>query len=545
MNKVAHYLQEHLLGEVVTSDDARRHFSTDASILTLTPSIIAYPRNENDLRKAARFSWQLAERGRIIPITPRGLGSDLSGAALGQGIMLVFPAHMNRILELDSKSGVVTVEPGANYSKLQQALNTHGRFLPPYPPSQNYSTIGGAVANNKGGEKSIKYGSTLNFIKSLRVVLANGEVIETHRLSKRELNKKMGLSTFEGEIYRSVDALIEENGDLVDSLNIDVTKNTSGYNLPAVKKKDGSFDLTPLIAGSQGTLGIISEVTLLSASFNPKTTLIAAFFNDFSDVEEAIINLRKLPKPPSAIEVVDSNLLQYVSEINPNQLKDVVTAPFSKMAMLVEFDDISDRIQAKLAKKAKKILENAGAKCRVETDPIKRDELWKIRHSAATLIGHSVGGKRALPIVEDAVVPVDQINNFLSTIYKLFDKHKLPIAVWGHGGNGNFHVQPFLDLGMLGDRQKIFRIMDDYYNLIIELGGSLSGQHNDGRLRGPYLDRLFGAEAYDLFGKLKAVFDPYGTMNPGVKMDVAIEDVKSMLRTEYSLEHLHDYMPRT
>lgn len=545
MNKVAHYLQEHLLGEVVTSDDARRHFSTDASIITLVPAMIAYPRNENDLRKTARFSWQLAERGRIIPITPRGLGSDLTGAALGQGIILVFPAHMNRILELDSKSGVVTVEPGVNYAKLQQALNTHGKFLPPYPASQNYSTIGGAVANNKGGEKSIKYGSTLNFIKSLRVVLSNGEVIETHRLTKRELNKKMGLSTFEGELYRSVDGLIEENGDLIDSMNIDVTKNTSGYNLPAVKKKDGSFDLTPLIAGSQGTLGIISEITLLSETYNPKTTLIAAFFSELHDVEDAIHKLRKMPKPPSAIEVVDKNLLQYVMENNPNQLKNVVKTPLPKMAMLVEFDDSSDRIQAKLAKKAKKILENAGAQTRLETDPTARDELWKIRHSAATLINHSVGGKRALPIIEDGVVPLDQISNFFNKVYQLFDKHKLPVAVWGHGGNGNFHVQPFLDLGSLGDRQKIFRLMDDYYNIIIELGGSLSGQHNDGRLRGPYLEKLFGTEAYELFGKLKAIFDPYGTMNPGVKLDVTVDDLKPMLRTEYSLEHLHDYMPRT
>ncbi|MBW3569444.1 FAD-binding oxidoreductase, partial [Candidatus Parcubacteria bacterium] len=473
------------------------------------------------------------------------LGSDLTGAALGQGIMLVFPAHMNRILELDSKSGVVTVEPGVNYAKLQQALNTHGRFLPPYPSSINYSTIGGAVANNKGGEKSIKYGSTLNFIKSLRFVLANGEVIETRRLSRRELNKKMGLSTFEGEIYRSIDALIEENGDLIDSLNRDVTKNTSGYNLPAVKKKDGSFDLTPLIAGSQGTLGIISEVTMLSEPYNPKTTLIAAFFNDLHEAEEAIHNLRKLPKPPSSIEVVDKNLLDYVSKINPNQLKNVVKSPLPKLAMLVEFDDPSDRIQAKLAKKAEKIIEKAGAQCRLETDPVAKDELWKIRHSAATLIAHSVGGKRALPIIEDGVVPIDQITNFLKAVYELFNKHKLPVAVWGHGGNANFHVQPFLDLSMLGDRQKVFRLMDDYYTMVLEFGGSLSGQHNDGRLRGPYLEKMFGSEAYELFGKLKAVFDPYGTMNPGVKMDVAVEDLKPILRTEYSLEHLYDYMPRT
>src|SRR5579862_108643 len=181
MNKIGHYLQTHVQGEVVTSLDARRYFSTDGSIITLTPSLILYPRNENDVRKTARFAWQLAERKRLIPITARGSGSDQGGAALGSGIVMVFPAHMNRIMELDAKSGAVTVEAGVNYGKLQQTLQTHGRFLPPYPASLEYSTIGGAIANNASGEKSVKYGDTRAYVQSLRVVLANGESVVTER----------------------------------------------------------------------------------------------------------------------------------------------------------------------------------------------------------------------------------------------------------------------------------------------------------------------------------------------------------------------------
>ncbi|MCA9328056.1 FAD-binding oxidoreductase, partial [Candidatus Saccharibacteria bacterium] len=166
MSKVAHYLQEHLVGEVMTSADARRYFSTDSSVFMQPPSIIVYPRNENDVRKTTRFAWQLAERGRTIPITARGAGTDLSGAAIGSGIMLVFPAHMNRIVELDQKTGVVVVEPGLNYGRLQQTLQTHERFLPPYPASIEYSTIGGAVSNNASGEKSVKYGVTTDYVKA-------------------------------------------------------------------------------------------------------------------------------------------------------------------------------------------------------------------------------------------------------------------------------------------------------------------------------------------------------------------------------------------
>jgi glycolate oxidase len=165
VSKIGHYLQEHLIGEVLSATDARRHFATDGSIFSVAPALIVYPQNENDVRKVARFSWQLAERNRIVPITARGSGTDQGGAALGSGLMVVFPAHMNRIVELDGKTGVVTVEPGINYGKLQQTLMTHGRFLPPYPASMEFSTIGGAVANNASGEKSLKYGDTRSFAR--------------------------------------------------------------------------------------------------------------------------------------------------------------------------------------------------------------------------------------------------------------------------------------------------------------------------------------------------------------------------------------------
>ncbi|MEK7152746.1 MAG: FAD-binding oxidoreductase, partial [Patescibacteria group bacterium] len=291
MSKVAHYLQEHLMGEVMTSPDARRFFATDASVLSLTPALIVYPRNENDVRKVARFTWQLAERGRVIPITARGSGTDLSGAALGSGIMLAFPAHMHRILELDSKSGLVAVEPGTNYAKLQQTLHTHDRFLPPYPASMEYSTIGGAVGNNSSGEKSIKYGDTRDYVHSLRVVLANGEAVEMSRLNKRELGKKLGLATFEGEIYRAVDALLEENQELIEKAPLSVTKNAAGYALGDIKRKDGSFDLTPLIVGSQGTLGLITEMTFDTEVYTPGTVLVAAQFDDLEKAQTAVLEL--------------------------------------------------------------------------------------------------------------------------------------------------------------------------------------------------------------------------------------------------------------
>ncbi len=537
MSKVAHYLQQHVIGEVLTTPDIRRYFSTDGSVLASLPSVVMYPHNENDVRKTARFTWQLAERGRVIPITARGMGTDQSGAAIGTGIIMVFPAHMNKILELDGKTGLVTVEPGLNYGKLQQTLHTHGRFLPPYPSSLEYSTIGGAISNNSGGEKTIKYGKTRDFVKKLRVVLANGEVIETRRLSKRELDKKLGLTTLEGEIYRSLDTLIEENSQLIKNFRLGVSKNSAGFDIFDVKHKDGSFDLSPLIIGSQGTLGIVTEAVLSTSPHNPDTTVIAALFDDIQVAEQVILELRKLSESPSAIEMVDEALLNFVDQQNPHQLKGVFTKPFPRIVLLIEFDNLNARLQSKMVKKATKILKNNQVVYKIESEDLAKEKLWKIRNSSAILYSHSDGGAKPLPIIEDGIVPVEKFSEFLAGIYLLFEKYKLVPSVWGHAGDANLHVQPILDLSLVGDRQKIFKLMEEYSELVIGLGGSTSGEHGDGRLRAPYLKKLYGDEIYAIFEKIKLIFDPYNTLNPGVKVNVSIDEIKPLLRQEFTINH--------
>lgn len=544
MSKIGHYLQEHVTGEVLSSPDIRRHFATDSSIFAVVPALVVYPHDENDVRKVARFSWQLAERNRIVPITARGAGADMGGAALGSGILLVFPAHMNRIVELDTKSGNVTVEPGIGYGKLQQTLMTHGRFLPPYPASLEYSTIGGAVANNASGERSVKYGDTRSFVKSLRVVLANGEVITTGRLSKRELNKKLGLATFEGEIYRSLDTLIEEKYDLIRNFQLPVAKNTAGYYLSDVKRDDGSIDLTPLIVGSQATLGIITEVTLDTEEHNPETTLFVASFNSLGDAQQAVLALRKLTDRPAIIEMIDGNLLKQVDRISPGKLKNLIPKPYPPVVMLVEFDD-SDKRQKKAAKRAKKIFDTFAAATQVETELDKQSRLWKIRHLSAMSATHAEGQAKALPIIDDGVVPVDKLAEFIGKLYEICQRNGVQPALWGHAGDANIRLQPHLDLGQVGDRQKVFKLMQEYYDLVISLGGTTSGEYNDGRLRAPFLKQLYGDEMYAVFQKVKQIFDPYNMLNPGVKIDVSLEDIKPLVRSEYGQGHPYEHLPRS
>ena len=543
LNKIAHYLQEHLVGEVTTSVDARRHFSTDAGIFRVAPQAIVYPRNESDVRKTARFAWQVAQRGKIIPVTARGLGSNLTGAAINSGIILVFPAHLNKVLVLDSSKGILVVQPGLNYGKLQQALHTHGLFLPPYPASVEFSTIGGAIANNAAGEKSVKYGATKNYTQELRLVLANGEVIATNKLSKKELKHKKSLKTFEAEIYRTLDNLLIEHKELLNKTRPNFVKNACGYDIWNIKDSKGNFNLTPLIIGSQGTLGVVTEIKLSAVRYNPVVSVMAGLFNDINNAVAAIKELKKLE--PSILELVNDQALNYVASINPNQFKGVINKPFPKVALIIEFDNNSGKVRSAKIKKAKNILVKYLASYKIANSEQDQANIYKLRQSVASISWHDEGGKTALPIIDDVVIPIEKTEEFFNKTYELFAKLGLSCPIWGHAGEGNYHVQPSFDLSQIGDRQRVFQLMDYYYGLILRLGGSITGQYNDGRLRGPFVKMQYGDEVYSLFEKVKRIFDPYNILNPGVKVGVGVNDVKNLMRQEYSLAHLYDHMPRT
>ena len=540
MSKVAHYLQEHLTGEVIASAGVRKHFSTDGSIFKILPALVVYPKNENDVRKTARFCWQLAERGRTMPITARSAGTNQSGGAIGSGIIMNFAAHMNRILEYDGKSGVVVAEPGLNYGRLEQTLHTHGRFLPPYPSSVEFSSIGGAVAENSGGEKSLKYGQTLKYVKNLRVVLANGEAIEVKKLNKRELSRKLGLSTLEGQIYRELDKLIEENHETVAKSRLNVSKNTAGYNLADIKQK-GSFDLTPLLVGAQGTLGVITEVTLGTEPYNPATTLLVALVDDAKVAQECISEVLKFSEPPSSIELIDKSVLELADKHNPNLLAGVINKPFASLVLIMEFDDTNAKVQKRLAAKAKKVLERYELNPMVESDTTAKDHIKKIHRAISAAMSHAEG-KVPLPVIDDGIVPVEHLAEFLEASRQLLSSQRVTSVLWGQGGDANLHIQPFLDLSEIGDVQRVFKLLQDYCKLVADFGGSTSGENNDGRLRAPYLKDLYGEEVYGLFAQVKQIFDPYGIMNPGVKINVTLDDIKPLLRTEYSNPLLYQHL---
>lgn len=546
MNKVASYLQEHIAGEVFDSERIRHRFATDASILTIKPSLVVHPRTTNDVRKVARFSWQLAEKGHILPVTARGNGTDLSGAAIGKGIIVSFPAHLNRILELDTKQRLVRVQPGVNFKSLQETLHTHGLFLPPFPASYEYSTVGGAIANNAAGIKSHKYGDMRKWVDKLEVVLANGEIIQTGRISKRELSKKLGLATLEGELYRAIDAILKDDMSLIDgyknSLKID--KDSVGYALEHVPGKGGSVDLTPLFVGSQGTLGIVTEAILRVAAYTPASSLAIASFSSIDDALDAAEQLQALK--PSVLEVLDGDVLQFVQKHNnyaiPADLSVADRVPTA--VLMVECDDSSHRVRAKFLKKTIRIVSVFTETYLTTDDFDELEKLWALRYSTSMFMSHDVGGLAALPVIEDVSVPPAALHQCIGETKALGKRHHCELAIWVHAASANIHVLPLIDLSKLGDRQKVFKLMDEYYRMIIKLGGTVASEHGDGRLRVPYTRLQVGDEVMAVFERLKQAADPYGTLNPGVKTGTSVKDLIEILRKDYSFTHLADFLPK-
>ncbi len=539
MSTLIKELQEKLDGEVVYDSQSRDFFSTDGGIFKVTPKLVIYPNNEKDVIETLRFNHNLVPKNKALTITARGKGTDQAGASLTEGISLVFPAHMRKMVSMGKDT--VTVQPGMIFSHLESVLKSHGRFLPPYPASVDFCSIGGALANNSSGEKTLKYGPMRNYVAGLRVVLHNGDVIETSRLNKKELKQKKKQGDLEGELYRKLDDLIENNKELIEKARPRVSKNSAGYDLWDIKGKDGSFDLSQLFVGSQSTLGVITEAMLYHIPFNNNTTLLVGYFDSVKKLQEAVVEIA--PLNPSAQELVDDKVINFVMEKQPSLVANLLPDKMPKVVLLVEFDDEKKKLQSKKAKQAEKILNKHAYDMKLSANKLEQDQLWKIRRQAAAVIWMQQGPKKALPIIEDGIVPLNKFDEFVEQAYGLLDKYKVKNAVWGHAGNGHLHIQPFMDLSNIRDRHKIYALSDEFYKMVLKLGGSISGEHNDGIMRGSYLRQMYGAEIYGLFKEVKKMFDPYNLLNPRSKLGATKEYGQVHLRKEYSMKHLSEHMP--
>jgi FAD/FMN-containing dehydrogenase len=293
------------------------------------------------------------------------------------------------------------------------------------------------------------------------------------------------------------------------------------------------FDLTQLIAGSQGTLGIITEITLWTIPKPKFSGLLLAFFDSFIKSGKATQIL--LEFEPSALEMVDHFLLEFIQKQKPEILSEIISDKIPEIVLLCEFDaDEIEEIEDKL-NKAKNSISDLSFKIFSTMDSAEQARFWAMRRSALVVIEESSKDKKALPFIEDVVVPSEKFPEYVSSLYEILKKYNVEFAVWGHAGDGNIHVQPFLDLGEPNDREKIFNIADEVFNVVVKLGGVFSGEHNDGIMRTPYLSKLYPAELLEVWKEVKRIFDPLGIFNPGKKIGCNLDYAKAHLREEYEV----------
>ncbi|HUC20032.1 MAG TPA: FAD-binding oxidoreductase, partial [Candidatus Polarisedimenticolaceae bacterium] len=393
-------LRTRLDGSVTDAKDVRQYFATDGSAFSAMPAAVVYPRHSDDVQAAAAYAHEQAGAGKGFSLIGRGKGSNRSGGVLGNGAIVVFPAYMNRVTRLTKDT--ISVQPGVAVDAVQMVLHTQGRTLAAYS-GEHYSSMGGVVATNKGGPRSLKYGTVATIVKRLKVVLDDGSIIETRRLSRREVERKKGVMTREGAIYRDIDGLLQDHSGLLKEAELDTKRNTAGYRLAAVRGSGGSMDLSQLFIGSQGTLGLITEITLDTARYESRTNLVTGYFDTIEAAGEAILRLLKLN--PSRIEFIGNQLLDALYSYQPQLVSGLLPEKPPKLVVMVEFDNTSHLRQNIQGRRAEVFMRKYAKGHYSTTNRQEQSKLWSLGQAAMVILNGKQAPKRSVPVIDDVCVP--------------------------------------------------------------------------------------------------------------------------------------------
>jgi FAD/FMN-containing dehydrogenase len=528
MNKLAQYLNQHLVGEVLVDDSVLERFATDNSPLSITPEMVVYPRSTNDIRKLLRFVSQLAEKGHQLPVTARGYGTNGTGAAIGRGVIVSLSSHMHTIFEYDAKQRLVRLQPGTSTRSLKNALRLHGTSMPFIEFDETDSTVGGLLSNSSTALSK-------DSVNQLEVVLSNGDNMQTKRLSKRDLNKIKGKQSFEADIYRAIDGLIDERKALIDQLD---DKNMSGYaSIADVKQKDGSLDLTPLFLGSQGTLGIISEMILKSDYVSDNKSIIVGATSDPANARDLVDDVAKIK--PAHMMYFDAATME-AAQLSGKTF--AFTNEVSNPTVVVAiFNDISARNQAKKLKKAQKLYTKHDAT--VATSADMNDSEFASVFSIISLSEQTDDTSSALPMMDNAYVPPARFEDFSNSLFELSKKLKIDLPLHGQPLEGLWTVRPKVNLKTVGGKQAVFKLIEEYSQLVERFGGYLAGGHSEGRLQTYSTYKTIDDEIQQLYIDIKNIFDPAGVLNSDVKQKIDVKDLVKSLRSSFRSQS-SDALPR-
>ncbi|MFI5240408.1 MAG: FAD-binding oxidoreductase [Candidatus Saccharimonadia bacterium] len=530
-------LKSIIKGEVDTSNDSLEKYSHDASLFEVKPQVIVFPSSTEDVKNLVKFVTKHKKNDQNLSITARSAGTDMSGGAINDSIIADFNRHFTQIISVNSQIG--HAQPGVFYRDFERETLKFKALMPSYPASRDLCTIGGMVNNNSGGEKSLEFGKTENFVEELKMVLADGNEYTLGPLDKKELDAKMKLTSFEGEIYRKTFALLDEHYDEIKAAKPNVTKNSTGYNIWDVwDRKSGVFDLTKVIVGAQGTLGFVTDIQFRLVPAKPHSGLLVLFLKDIDKLGE-VINV-VLEHKPATFESFDDVTLWLSIRFMPYFLKMLGLKAFIKLLIglipdgfmllkgipkLILMVEFNGETEAEVLEKIKALHKELGIKrayyeiTAEEEDPTeaKSQKYWIMRRQSFNLLRNKVKDKHTAPFIDDLVVPPKYLPEFLPKMRKIIKKYNLFATIAGHMGDGNFHIIPLMKLEEKDERAKLQPAMKETNELVLSYHGVLSGEHNDGMIRGPWLEAAYGSSVYKLFQETKDIFDPDHIFNPHKK----------------------------
>lgn len=538
-------LRDHITGAVNDSPEVLEQYSRDASLYRIKPRAVTYPRSVEDVESLVRFATDEAKSGRYVSLTVRAAGTDMSGGPLNDSVIVDTTRHLNHLLALGTETA--HVEPGMYFRDFDHETAKSKLLLPSYTASRELCTVGGMVANNSAGEQSLKFGQTNEYVDELEVVLADGKRHVFRELSGPELEEKCGQADFEGEVYRQMRQLLEEHEQLIADAEPDVSKNSSGYALWRVRDSArGTFNLAQLMVGAQGTLGIITKIRFRLVRPKPERAMTVIFLNDLRQLA-AVVQLVMRHQPDSFESYDDhtfSLALKFFWEF-AKQMKAgiiglgfaflpefwaILTGGMPKLVLLVEFAADSDAAAEEKARTlAAAVRADFPVRVRVAPDERSAQKYWAVRRESFNLLRKKVKGLRTAPFIEDFVVAPKHLPEFLPKLNALLDQHDFIYTIAGHVGNGNFHIIPLVDPHDPRVPGMIRTLGKEVHDLVLSYGGSISGEHNDGLVRTPYVEDMFGEAMYALFEETKRIFDPHGIFNPKKKVGLDVESAQRYL----------------
>jgi FAD/FMN-containing dehydrogenase len=534
-------LKKVMRGEVDDSPQALEADARDASLFYVKPAVVVRPMDAADVCAAVRLVSEKKIHGEDVSLTARAAGTDMSGGPLSNSIILDMTAHLNKLIELKDTSA--TVEPGMYFRDFDKETKKKDLELPSYTASREINTVGGMAANNSGGEKNLKYGKTARYVEELDVVLSDGEVYTLKNLAGDALAAKLAEQSFEGDIYRRVSALVSapDHKKIIEQHKPQVEKNSSGYALWDIGEGQKSLNLARIMVGAQGTLGIITKIKFSLVHPKPYSAMTILFLDSIAELGEVVPEV--LAHKPDSFESYDDHTFSIAMKYLPElavQMKTgllslgfsfipelllVLTGGIPKLVLIVEFcADTQKEALIKAQTLARQMKKQPHIGEHVAPSEKASRKYWAIRRESFNLLRKKIRGKRTAPFIDDFVVPPLALPEFLPKLQEILSHYDLVYTIAGHVGDGNFHIIPLVDPTKPGLAKMIDELSHKVYDLVLLYHGSITGEHNDGLIRTPYVEKMFGSEMYALFLETKKIFDPHNIFNPGKKVGSTFSD---------------------